>query len=84
MSRKVAHNVLWNVTGTLASLAVGLIALPVLLRAMGAARLGIFTLALGLIGFSGLLDLGLGRALTQTVSSALGSGRPQAAVAALV
>jgi len=84
MSRKVAHNVLWNVTGTLASLAVGLIALPVLLRAMGAARLGIFTLALGLIGFSGLLDLGLGRALTQTVSSALGSGRSRAAVAALV
>jgi len=84
MSRKVAHNVLWNVAGTLASLAVGLIALPVLLHAMGAARLGIFTLALGLIGFSGLLDLGLGRALTQTVSSALGSGRPRAAVAALV
>ena len=90
MSRKVAHNALWNVAGTLASLVVGLVALPVLpvlpvlLQALGAARLGIFTLALGLIGFSGLLDLGLGRALTQTVSSALGSGRPRAAVAALV
>jgi len=84
MSRKVTHNVLWNVAGTLASLAVGLSALPVLLHAMGAARLGIFTLALGLVGFSGLLDLGLGRALTQTVSSALGRGRPRAAVAALV
>jgi O-antigen/teichoic acid export membrane protein len=84
MSRQVAHNALWNVAGTLASLVVGLVALPVLLHAMGAARLGIFTLALGLIGFSGLLDLGLGRALTQTVSSALGRGRPRAAVAALV
>lgn len=84
MSRQVAHNALWNVAGTLASLIVGLVALPVLLHALGAARLGIFTLALGLIGFSGLLDLGLGRALTQTVSSALGSGRPRAAVAALV
>lgn len=84
MSRKVAHNALWNVAGTLASLLVGLVALPVLLHAMGAARLGVFTLALGLIGFSGLLDLGLGRALTQTVSSALGRGRPRAAVAALV
>lgn len=84
MSRKVARNAVWNVAGTLASLAVGLLALPVLLHALGAARLGIFTLALGLIGFSGLLDLGFGRALTQTVSSALGSGRPRAAVAALV
>ena len=59
MSRKIARNALWNVAGTLASLAVGLVALPVLLHALGAARLGIFTLALGLIGFSGLLDLGL-------------------------
>lgn len=84
MSRTVAHNAVWNVTGTLASLALGLVALPVLLHALGAARLGIFTLALGLIGFSGLLDLGLGRALTQTVSSALGRGRPRAAIAALV
>ena len=84
MSRKVAHNALWNVAGTLASLLVGLVALPVLLHALGAARLGIFTLALGLIGFSGLLDLGLSRALTQTVSSSLGMGRSRAQVAALV
>ena len=28
MSRKVAHNALWNVAGTLASLLVGLVALP--------------------------------------------------------
>lgn len=84
MSRKVASNVLWNVGGTLASLCVGLLALPVLLHALGAARLGVFSLALGLIGFSGLLDLGFGRALTQTVASSLGSGRPRASVAALV
>jgi O-antigen/teichoic acid export membrane protein len=84
MTRNVARNAAWNVAGTLSSFVVGLIALPVLLHALGAARLGVFTLALGLIGFSGLLDLGLGRALTQTVSSALGRGRPSAAVAALV
>lgn len=84
MSRRIARNALWNVGGTLASLLVGLVALPVLLHALGAARLGVFTLALGLIGFSGLLDLGLGRALTQTVASALGAGRARAQVAALV
>ncbi|HKU17797.1 MAG TPA: flippase [Candidatus Saccharimonadales bacterium] len=84
MSRKVAHNTLWNVGGSLASLGVGLLALPVLLHTLGEARMGVFTLALGLIGFSGLLDLGLGRALTQTVASSLGMGRPRGAVAALV
>jgi len=84
MSRQVARNAAWNVAGTLSSFAVGLVALPVLLHALGAARLGVFTLALGLIGFSGLLDLGLGRALTQSVSSALGRGRPREAVAALM
>ncbi|MHB1799355.1 MAG: flippase [Vulcanimicrobiaceae bacterium] len=84
MSRKVAHNALWNVGGQLVSLSVGLVALPILLHALGAARLGVFTLALGLIGFSGLFDLGLSRALTQTVSSSLGQGRSRAQVAALV
>ena len=82
--RHVARNAAWNVAGTLVSVAVGLTALPVLLHALGAARLGVFTLALGLIGFSGLLDLGLGRALTQGVSSALGRGRSRVAVSALV
>jgi O-antigen/teichoic acid export membrane protein len=84
MSRKVAHNALWNVGGQLVSLGVGLVALPILLHALGAARLGVFTLALGLIGFSGLFDLGLSRALTQTVSSSLGLGRSRAQLAALV
>jgi O-antigen/teichoic acid export membrane protein len=84
MSGQVARNAAWNVGGTLASVAVGLVALPILLHALGAPRLGVFTLALGLIGFSGLFDLGLGRSLTQTVSSALGRGCPRTSVAALV
>jgi len=84
MSRIVAKNALWNVGGQVVSLGVGLVALPILLLELGAARLGVFTLALGLIGFSGLFDMGLGRALTQTVSSSLGQGRSQAQVAALV
>jgi O-antigen/teichoic acid export membrane protein len=84
MSRKVARNAVWSVASTLSSIAVGLVALPVLLHALGAARLGIFTLALGLIGFSGLLDLGLSRSLTQSVSSILGYGRERSAAAALV
>jgi len=82
--RKIGINAAWNVGGQVVSLCSGLAALPLLLHALGAARLGIFTLALGVIGFSGLFDLGLGRALTQAVSSLLESGRPRELVAALV
>jgi len=82
--RRVALNAAWNVGGQVVSLGVGLVALPLLLRALGTDRLGVFTLALGLIGLSGLLDLGLGRALTQTVSTRLAEGRPRAQLAALV
>lgn len=84
MTRQVSFNVLWNVGGTLASIGIGLLAMPLLLHSLGSARLGVFTLALGLVGFSGLFDFGLGRALTQGVASALGQGRPREVVAALV
>ena len=82
--RNVALNALWNVSGQVVSLIIGLLALPLLLRELGAERLGVFTLALGLIGFSGLFDLGLGRALTQTVATALAEGRRSEVVSALV
>lgn len=84
MSRHVALNALWNVGGALSSLLVGLVALPVLLHSLGEARLGVFTLALGLIGFSGLLDVGFGKALTQSVSTLLGQGRSRESVSALI
>lgn len=84
MSRRVALNAVWNVAGTLSSVVVGLLTLPILLHALGAARLGIFTLALGLIGFSGLFDLGLSRALTQGISRMLGQDKSRSEVAALV
>lgn len=84
MAKSVAGNAAWNVAAQAVSLGVGFVALPVLLRELGTARLGVFTLALGLIGFSGLFDLGLSRALTQTVSSALGMGHPRERVAAIV
>lgn len=52
----------------------GVLSVPLLLSNLGAERMGLFSLALGLFGFAGLFDLGLGRALTQTVARALGAG----------
>ncbi|MEM0953555.1 MAG: oligosaccharide flippase family protein [Pseudomonadota bacterium] len=81
---RILQNAGYNVAGAVLPVLVGLIAVPVLLNNLGEARLGIFTLAMGLIGFAGLFDLGLGRALTQTVASALGNGVARTLIADLV
>lgn len=69
MTKKVLRNFSWNLAGTGINLAIGVLALPMLLRLLGAEAVGLFTLALGLIGFSGVFDLGLGRALTRAVAA---------------
>lgn len=81
---RVVHNAAWNVIGTVLPMVAGLISVPMLLRGLGDARLGIFSLALGLIGFAGIFDLGLGRALTQTVARETGLGCSPDALAELV
>lgn len=84
MGLRVGKNVAINVSGAMLPAAAGLVAAPIFLSNLGAGRLGIFTIALGVIGFSGLFDLGLGRALTRTVASTTGAGLPAIDVYRLV
>lgn len=84
MSRSVSHNAAWNVAGMVIPSIAGVAAVPFLLEGLGAARLGVFTLAIGLIGFAGLFDLGLGRALTHAVASERGRGSDPSSLAALI
>ena len=51
------------------------IGLPLAARLFGIDRLGVLTLAWALLGSFGLLDFGLGRSLTQSVSAGLATGR---------
>jgi len=83
MTRQVAKNAAWNILGVGLPILAGLLAVPLLLHGLGQARFGVFSLALGLFGFAGIFDLGLGRALTQTVATELGKGSPQSAIAGL-
>lgn len=48
---------------------IGLVAVPYLLAQIGVERLGVLTLIWALVGYFSVFDFGLGRALTQQVSS---------------
>ncbi len=71
-SRLLARNVALNVAGWAVPLLLAFIAIPVLVRGLGEARFGVLSLAWALVGYFSLFDLGMGRALTQLVSHALG------------
>ena len=57
------RNIIFSVAGTALPLIAGIVAIPMLLAGLGKEKLGLFTLALGLFGFLGLFDLGLGRGI---------------------
>jgi O-antigen/teichoic acid export membrane protein len=80
-SRLLARNTALNVAGQAVPLVAALVAIPWLIRGLGADRFGVLTLAWAAIGYFGLVDLGLGRALTHAVATRLGSDREDELVA---
>jgi O-antigen/teichoic acid export membrane protein len=66
-----------NFVGQIGPLIVAVFAVPVLIHGLGVDRFGILTLAWAAIGYFSLFDLGLGRALTQSASAAIGAGRSE-------
>jgi O-antigen/teichoic acid export membrane protein len=74
-SRLLARNTALNVVAQLFPMAAAVVAIPILIRHLGAPRFGVLTLAWAMIGYFGLFDLGLGRALTQAVAARLGDER---------
>lgn len=69
------RNTIWNLAGMGLPLLLGLVAIPYLYLHLGVEKIGILTLVWALIGYFSLFDFGLGRALTQQVSSSRASGQ---------
>jgi len=67
----------WNLIGNGAPMGVAVFSIPILISGLGKERFGVLALAWALIGYAGLFDLGLGRALTQLVAEKLGAGEDQ-------
>lgn len=68
-----------NAAGQGLPLLAAVMAVPVLVRTIGAERVGLLTLAWAVIGYFGLFDLGLSRSLTQAVAARHGQDRAETA-----
>ncbi len=75
--RLLARNAVWNLIGAGAPVLVAVICLPILKTKLGTDRLGVISLAWVVIGYFGLFDLGLSRALTKLVAEKLGQRCPE-------
>ncbi len=75
--RRVLSNAGWNLLGTVLPLLAALLAMPWLVQQLGTERFGLLSLAWVLIGYFGLFEFGLGRALTKFVAER--AGRPSSA-----
>ncbi len=73
--RRLVQSTLWNLLGQVVPVLSAVVAIPVLVRALGTDRFGILTLAWVVIGYFSLFDFGIGRALTKVVAEELNAGR---------
>lgn len=74
-TRSIARNTLLNLAGQVVPMIAAVVAIPILIRHLGAPRFGVLTLAWAAIGYFNLFDLGLGRALTHAIAVRLGDAR---------
>ena len=71
----LAKNSIINIAGQVIPLLAGLISIPIIIAELGVERFGILTLTWVIIGYFGIFDLGLGRALTKLAADRIGNQR---------
>jgi len=72
--RILVRNTGLNLAGSVIPVLFAVAAIPILVGGLGPERFGLLAIAWALLGSFGIFDLGLGRALTQQVATALGQG----------
>jgi O-antigen/teichoic acid export membrane protein len=74
---QLTRNTAWNVVGQAVPVAAAIFSVPALIARLGQDRFGVLTMVWVIVGYSGLIDLGVGRALTALVAGALSAKRSQ-------
>jgi O-antigen/teichoic acid export membrane protein len=77
----IKQNTFWNLLGLIFPVVVSIASIPVLLANLGLERFGLLGAIWALIGYAGMLDLGLPRALTHGVALERSAGRDSEAAA---
>lgn len=71
--REIGRNSVWNLFGQVAPILLAIIVIPKLITSLGHDRYGFLTIVWVLIGYVGIFDLGVGRAMTRVVAERLGA-----------
>ena len=79
-SAGIRRNTVINVAGSIAPLLIALVTVPIYVRIVGEARYGVLLLAWVLLGYAGVFDLGLGRAVANQVAKHRGDPERRAEV----
>jgi O-antigen/teichoic acid export membrane protein len=72
--RSLARNTLINIVGFALPISAALVAVPRILEGLGSDRFGVLVLAWAVVGYMGVLDLGLGQSLTRNLAAAFANG----------
>lgn len=74
LGRRRIQDILLNIAGIMLPMGAGFLVVPDLIERLGAERFGILSICWMLVGYFGILDLGLGRGLTQYLAKQVGLG----------
>lgn len=73
--RETTKKILYNFGGTVLPMAFGILVIPHLLDELGSVKFGLLSIGWMIVGYFGILDMGIGRSLTQKISENLGKGK---------
>ncbi|MFM6990881.1 MAG: oligosaccharide flippase family protein [Rhodoferax sp.] len=74
VQRRQFQDIALNISGIVLPMAAGFLVVPDLIRRLGPEKFGMLSICWMLVGYFGILDLGLGRGLTQYLARQVGSG----------
>ena len=74
-TRVLGRSAAWTLAGQVIPIAVAIAVIPYLIRTLGTGRFGMLTLIWLVAGYLGILDFGLGAALTKCAADLLAEGR---------